>query len=59
MSAPPARIGARISPDGTSVAYLAPWRDRLNVVVRDLDGDWPSWSLVPCRNALHGYSDSL
>ncbi|WP_224387662.1 S9 family peptidase [Pseudonocardia sp. ICBG1293] len=39
--APPARIGARISPDGTSVAYLAPWRDRLNVVVRDLDGDWP------------------
>ncbi|MET0189458.1 MAG: S9 family peptidase [Pseudonocardia sediminis] len=39
--APPARIEARISPDGTTVAYLAPWRDRLNVFVRDLDGDWP------------------
>ncbi|NWJ74315.1 S9 family peptidase [Pseudonocardia sp. ICBG1122] len=39
--APPARIDARISPDGTTVAYLAPWRDRLNVFVRDLDGNWP------------------
>ncbi|ALE85790.1 S9 family peptidase [Pseudonocardia sp. HH130629-09] len=39
--APPARIGARLSPDGTTVAYLAPWRDRLNVFVRDLDGHWP------------------
>ncbi|MCO1659696.1 hypothetical protein [Pseudonocardia humida] len=38
---PPARSRAQISPDGTKVAYLAPWRDRLNVVVRDLDGDWP------------------
>ena len=38
---PPARIDARISPDGLKVAYLAPWRNRLNVFVRDLDGDWP------------------
>ncbi|MEQ3550216.1 S9 family peptidase [Pseudonocardia nematodicida] len=38
---PPARTGAQISPDGTKVAFLAPWRDRLNVFVRDLDGDWP------------------
>ncbi|MFR9731368.1 alpha/beta fold hydrolase [Saccharopolyspora sp. MS10] len=36
----PARSRARISPDGTKVAYLAPWRDRLNVFVRDLDSDW-------------------
>lgn len=39
--APPARTGARISPDGAAVAYLAPWRDRLNVFVRDLADDWP------------------
>ncbi|MBP2367510.1 S9 family peptidase [Pseudonocardia parietis] len=38
---PPARSRAQISPDGTKVGYLAPWRDQLNVFVRDLDGDWP------------------
>ncbi|NKY99478.1 S9 family peptidase [Nocardiopsis alborubida] len=37
---PPARSRAVLSPDGTKVAYLAPWRDRLNVFVRDLDSDW-------------------
>ncbi|MDT0330585.1 S9 family peptidase [Nocardiopsis lambiniae] len=36
----PARSRAVLSPDGTKVAYLAPWRDRLNVFVRDLDSDW-------------------
>ncbi|MEU0990317.1 S9 family peptidase [Streptomyces sp. NPDC005953] len=35
----PARIGASISPDGTRIAYLAPWRDRLNVWVQSLDSD--------------------
>ncbi|MBN6042217.1 S9 family peptidase [Amycolatopsis sp. 195334CR] len=41
---PPARSRAQLSPDGTKVAYLAPWRDRLNVFVRDLAGDWPETS---------------
>ncbi|ANY08857.1 peptidase [Pseudonocardia sp. HH130630-07] len=36
----PTRSRARLSPDGTRVAYLAPWRDRLNVYVRDVDSDW-------------------
>lgn len=36
----PTRSRAVLSPDGTRVAYLAPWRDRLNVFVRDLDSDW-------------------
>ncbi|MCP2266892.1 alpha/beta fold hydrolase [Promicromonospora thailandica] len=36
----PTRSGALLSPDGTRVAYLAPWRDRLNVFVRGLDSDW-------------------
>ena len=30
---PPTRAEASISPDGTKIAYLAPWRNRLNVWV--------------------------
>ena len=37
----PSRTRARISPDGTKIAYLAPWRDRLNVFVRASAGGWP------------------
>ena len=36
---PPERAGATISPDGTRIAYLAPWRNRLNIWIQDLDGD--------------------
>ncbi|MGE2713955.1 S9 family peptidase [Mycolicibacterium litorale] len=35
---PPVRAGATISPDGTRIAYLAPWNGRLNVWVENLDG---------------------
>jgi len=28
---PQVRAGATISPDGTRIAYLAPWKNRLNV----------------------------
>ncbi|MDX1870760.1 S9 family peptidase [Mycolicibacterium sp. 120266] len=38
---PPDRTGATISPDGTRLAYLAPWRNRLNVWVQSLDTDEP------------------
>lgn len=38
---PPTRSRAQLSPDGTKVAYLGAWRNRLNVFVRDLDGAWP------------------
>jgi dipeptidyl aminopeptidase/acylaminoacyl peptidase len=33
---PPERANAAISPDGTRIAYLAPWRNRLNVWIQDL-----------------------
>jgi dipeptidyl aminopeptidase/acylaminoacyl peptidase len=35
----PVRAAAAISPDGTRVAYLAPWRDRLNISIEGLDSD--------------------
>ncbi|MEV8313681.1 S9 family peptidase [Streptomyces sp. NPDC059900] len=34
----PVRANASISPDGTRIAYLAPWRGRLNVWVESVDG---------------------
>jgi dipeptidyl aminopeptidase/acylaminoacyl peptidase len=34
---PPTRASAVISPDGTRIAYLAPWKDRLNVWVQPVD----------------------
>ena len=39
MFKPPTRAGATISPDGTRIAYLAPWRNRLNVWVGTVDSD--------------------
>lgn len=36
---PPERTAATISPDGTRIAYLAPWKNRLNVWVEDLDSE--------------------
>lgn len=39
MCGPPERTGAMISPDGTRIAYLAPWKNRLNVWIQDLDSD--------------------
>ncbi|OLP04390.1 S9 family peptidase [Mycolicibacterium porcinum] len=38
---PPERTAAKISPDGTRIAYLAPWKNRLNVWIEDLDGNAP------------------
>ncbi|OZC76969.1 S9 family peptidase [Rhodococcus sp. 06-418-5] len=33
---PPVRSGATLSPDGTRLAFLAPWKNRLNVWIEDL-----------------------
>ncbi|MEV3903762.1 S9 family peptidase [Mycobacterium sp. NPDC050551] len=37
LFSPPVRARATISPDGTRIAYLAPWRNRLNVWVQRID----------------------
>lgn len=34
----PDRTAATLSPDGTRLAFLAPWKGRLNVWVSDVDG---------------------
>ena len=34
---PPVRAGASISPDGNQIAFLAPWKNRLNVWVQNVD----------------------
>src|SRR5690349_2517112 len=36
---PPEKASPALSPDGTRIAYLAPWKNRLNVWVADLGGD--------------------
>ena len=38
LFSPPVRAAATISPDGTTLAFLAPWKNRLNVWVQSLDG---------------------
>lgn len=38
----PVRAAAKISPDGTRIAFLAPSNGRLNVWVEDLDGNEPA-----------------
>jgi dipeptidyl aminopeptidase/acylaminoacyl peptidase len=40
--APPVQAAATISPDGTRIAFLAPWKNRLNVWVQGLDSDEPA-----------------
>jgi dipeptidyl aminopeptidase/acylaminoacyl peptidase len=47
----PTRSRALLSPDGARVAYLAPWRDRLNVFVRDLHSDWATPDDAPGADA--------
>ncbi|WP_326813233.1 S9 family peptidase (plasmid) [Streptomyces scopuliridis] len=37
LFAPPARSRASLSPDGTKIAYLAPWRNRLNLWIENVD----------------------
>jgi dipeptidyl aminopeptidase/acylaminoacyl peptidase len=57
---PPERSGASISPDGTRIAYLAPWKNRLNVWVQDLDSDTEAWCVTAyeTRSVLHhGWTD--
>lgn len=37
LFAAPLRVGASLSPDGTRIAYLAPWKNRLNVWIESVD----------------------
>ncbi|MBO8195369.1 S9 family peptidase [Streptomyces oryzae] len=48
---PPVRTRASISPDGTTIAYLAPWRGQLNVWVESVDSDRPDAGEARCVTA--------
>ncbi|MEJ6544415.1 S9 family peptidase [Brachybacterium paraconglomeratum] len=39
---PPERSGITISPDGTRLAHLAMWHERLNIWVEEIDADAPA-----------------
>jgi dipeptidyl aminopeptidase/acylaminoacyl peptidase len=43
---PPERSGASISPDGRRIAFLGPWKNRLNVWIEDLDGGAEPWCVT-------------
>ena len=48
---PPVRSGATISPDGEKIAFLAPWKNRLNVWIEDLTPDASRESEARCVTA--------
>lgn len=48
---PPTRTAATISADGSRIAFLAPWRNRLNVWVEDLDSEGESVGEPRCVTA--------
>ncbi|RDD84352.1 S9 family peptidase [Streptomyces parvulus] len=37
LFAPPSRSSTSISPDGSKIAYLAPWQNRMNLWIEDVD----------------------
>jgi len=51
----PERTAATISPDGTRIAYLAPWQNRLNVWVQDVDDD----ALIGIRSTARLFGDRV
>ncbi|WP_107660299.1 S9 family peptidase [Nocardia suismassiliense] len=56
LFSPPVRSAASISPDGTRLAYLAPWQNRLNVWVQDLDSaEEPRCVTADGNRSIHDY----
>ncbi|MFE6488663.1 S9 family peptidase [Streptomyces sp. NPDC057757] len=52
----PVRAGASISPDGSRIACLAPWRGRLNVWLQDVDGpSEPRCVTADAHRSVHTY----
>ncbi|MBR8743198.1 S9 family peptidase [Nocardiopsis sp. MG754419] len=53
---PPERQRATISPGGTRIAFLAPWENRLNIWVQDLDSDGGARCVTADRTrSVHNY----
>jgi dipeptidyl aminopeptidase/acylaminoacyl peptidase len=52
---PPVRAAAKISPDGTRIAYLAPWQNRLNIWVENVDGTERRCVTADADRSVHIY----
>ncbi|CAM4437062.1 S9 family peptidase [Nocardia ninae] len=56
LFSPPVRSAASISPNGTRLAFLAPWQNRLNVWVQDLDSaEEPRCVTADSNRSIHDY----
>ncbi|ACS80510.1 S9 family peptidase [Maridesulfovibrio salexigens] len=51
----PEAAGFTISPDGNKIAWLAPWKDRLNIFVKDLSSDKTTRVTSATQRDIYGY----
>lgn len=53
--APPTRASVSLSPDGTRIAYLAPWKDRMNVWLESIDALGDARCVTSDARGVHSY----
>lgn len=53
--AAPARASVSLSPDGTRIAYLAPWKDRMNVWLDSVDAPGDARCVTGDVRGVHSY----
>ena len=51
----PVAEGFTISPDGKKIAWLAPWKDRLNIFVKDLSNNKTTRATSATKRDIYGY----
>ncbi|WP_421902522.1 S9 family peptidase [Maridesulfovibrio sp.] len=51
----PVAEGFTISPDGKKIAWLAPWKDRLNIFVKDLSSNETTRVTSATKRDIYGY----
>ncbi|WP_342553548.1 alpha/beta fold hydrolase [Paenibacillus sp. FSL R7-0652] len=52
----PAQAGFQMSPDGKHLAYMEPWKDRMNIVVKANDQDKPVRITSETERSIAGFS---
>ncbi|MFW5499142.1 MULTISPECIES: S9 family peptidase [unclassified Maridesulfovibrio] len=51
----PEAAGFTISPDGNKIAWLAPWKDRLNIFIKDLSSEKTTRITSATKRDIYGY----